>query len=199
MAEEDTHDAGTPMSWRKEPELYLCDDWMLPVPITRKPKPVTNPEDKLKARVAKNVMPGALLSMNAGYRSLIQQYQEINRMPLKAPYLNSVSLTSEQVFSASASAVQGEVAERRSYDLGGKRKGNDLRLYHVVSVKQSLREDLAEHSYQFGRRASDWSCPTFQVPLQFEPVELYVIDALGQTTRCPRLFQTTDKGYHQRC
>ena len=121
-------------------------------------------------------------------------------MLLKAPFLNSIALTSEQLFSGSASAVQGEAPGRRSNDLGSKE--NDLRLYHVMSVKQSLREDLAEHSYQFCSRASDWSCLTFaQVPLQFEPVELrvnHVVDALGQQD-VPDYFPTARKGYHRRC
>ena len=33
----------------------------------------------------------------------------------------------------------------------------NLKVYHVMSVKQTLREDLAEHSYQFSCRAADWS------------------------------------------
>ena len=34
-------------------------------------------------------------------------------------------------------------------------KDSNLKMYHVMSVKQSLREDLAEHSYQFSCRAAD--------------------------------------------
>ena len=50
-----------------------------------------------------------------------------------------------------------------------------------MSVKQSLREDLAEHSYQFSRRAADWSSMSLgQVPMQFESLELHVVEALGQ-------------------
>ena len=57
----------------------------------------------------------------------------------------------------------------------------DIKMYHVMSVKQSLREDLAEHSYQFSCWALVWSCTSFvNVPLQFEPVELHVVGALGQ-------------------
>ena len=54
-------------------------------------------------------------------------------------------------------------------------------MYHVMSVKQSLWEDLAEHSYQFRCRAAHWSSMSFsQVPMQFEPLELHVPEALGQ-------------------
>ena len=75
-----------------------------------------NPEDKPKARVAKNVLLVTLMSLNAGDGSLIQQHQEFNHMPLEAPCLNSIiSLTSEQVFSASASAVISE-AKRMTLD-----------------------------------------------------------------------------------
>ena len=52
-------------------------------------------------------------------------------------------------------------------------------MYHVMSVKQSLREDLAEHSYQFSCRAADWSSVSFsQVPMQFEALELRVVGVL---------------------
>ena len=50
-----------------------------------------------------------------------------------------------------------------------------------MSVKQTLREDLAEHAYQFSCRAADWSRSDFSsVPMRFEPLELHVVDALGQ-------------------
>ena len=64
-------------------------------------------------------------------------------------------------------------------------KDSSLKLYHVMSVKQTLREDLAECAYQFSSRAADWSRSDMHVvPMQFEPLELHVIDALG-TTRSP--------------
>ena len=59
-----------------------------------------------------------------------------------------------------------------------------------MSVKQTLREDLAEHSYQFSCRAADWSRSSFSsVPLQFEPLELNVVDALGQQEVAGDYFQ----------
>ena len=49
-------------------------------------------------------------------------------------------------------------------------KDANLKMYHVMSVKQSIREDLAQHSYQFSCRAADWSKMSFShVPMQFEP------------------------------
>ena len=60
-------------------------------------------------------------------------------------------------------------------------KSANLKMYHVMSVKQTLREDLAEHAYQFSCRAADWSRSDFSsVPMRFEPLELHVVDALGQ-------------------
>ena len=63
-----------------------------------------------------------------------------------------------------------------------------------MSVKQSLRgEDFAEHSYQFSCRAADWSSMSFsQVPMQFESLELHVVEALGQQD-VPECFQQPAK------
>ena len=79
-------------------------------------------------------------------------------------------------------------------------KDPDLKMYHGMSVKQSLKEGLAEHSYQFSRRPSDWPCMSFapQVPMHFEPVELHVIDALGQQD-VPEYFQQPAKAISPKC
>ena len=72
-------------------------------------------------------------------------------------------------------------------------KDSSLKLYHVMSVKQTLREDLAECAYQFSCRAADWSRSDMHVvPMQFEPLELHVIDALGQQ-EVPDYFQQPAK------
>ena len=72
-------------------------------------------------------------------------------------------------------------------------KDSDMKMYHVMSVKQSLREDLAEHSYQFSCRTADWSSMSLdQVPMQFGPLELHVVDALGQQG-VPEYFQQPAK------
>ena len=66
-------------------------------------------------------------------------------------------------------------------------------MYHVMSVKQTLREDLAECAYQFSCKAADWSRSDMHaVPMQFEPLELHVIDALGQQ-EVPDYFQRPAK------
>ena len=72
-------------------------------------------------------------------------------------------------------------------------KDANLKMYHVMSVKQALREDLAEHSYQSSCRAADWSRSAFcSVPMQFEPLELHVVDAWGQQ-EVPDYFQQPAK------
>ena len=72
-------------------------------------------------------------------------------------------------------------------------KDTSLKVYHVMSVKQTLREDLAECAYQFSCRAADWSRSDMHaVPMQFEPLELHVIDALGQQ-EVPDYFQQPAK------
>ena len=72
-------------------------------------------------------------------------------------------------------------------------KNANLKMYHVMSVKQTLREDLAEHAYQFSCRAADWSRSDFSsVPMRFEPLELPVVDALGQQ-EVPDYFQQPAK------
>ena len=72
-------------------------------------------------------------------------------------------------------------------------KDANLKMYHVMSVKQTLREDLAEHAYQFSCRAADWSRSDLRfVPMQFEPLELHVVDALGQQ-EVPDYFQQPAK------
>ena len=69
----------------------------------------------------------------------------------------------------------------------------NLKMYHVMSVKHTLREDLAEHSYQLSCRAAGWSRSAFcSVPMQFEPLELHVVDALGQQ-EVPDYFQQPAK------
>ena len=69
----------------------------------------------------------------------------------------------------------------------------NLKMYHAMSVKQTLREDLGEHAYQFSCRAADWSRSDFHsVPMRFEPLELHVVDALGQQ-EVPDYFQQPAK------
>ena len=77
--------------------------------------------------------------------------------------------------------IKGKKTEALSQVHAVALKDNSLKMYHVMSVKQTLREHLAECAYQFSYRAADWSRSDMHaVPMQFEPLELHVIDALGQ-------------------
>ena len=52
---------------------------------------------------------------------------------------------------------------------------------------------MAEHAYQFSCRAADWSQSEFSsVPMRFKPLELHVVDALGQQ-EVPDYFQQPAK------
>ena len=60
-------------------------------------------------------------------------------------------------------------------------KDSNLKMYHVMSVKQSLRE------YQLSCRAADWSRSAISsVPTQFEQLELHVVELWGN-----KMFLTT--------
>ena len=75
---------------RKEPQLYLCDDWIEPVEVMRRPKELTA-RDKMRANVAKNCLIVTLMSLELGYGSILECYQqERNRA---SPALSSVILT----------------------------------------------------------------------------------------------------------
>ena len=60
----------------KEPQLYICDDWIQPVEAMRKPKGL-QARDNARARVAKNSLTVTLMSLNVGYGSLIERYQGV--------------------------------------------------------------------------------------------------------------------------
>ena len=62
VPEEDMKDDGTPIAW---PRLLLCDDWIMPVGVMRKPCLLQQPHDKLRAGVAKNFLLVTLMSLNA--------------------------------------------------------------------------------------------------------------------------------------
>ena len=117
-----------------------------------------------------------------------------------SPVLNSVLLTDEElavrrrehlkVESQSRAAIAAMLPPTTLSNMSSKLaihsvgvegvKNTNLKLYHVMSVKQTLREDLAEHAYQFSCRAADWSRSDFSSgPMKFEPLELHVVDALG--------------------
>ena len=175
---------------QEEPQLYLCDDWIRPSEVIKKPCALQRPQDKLRARVVKNFLLVTLMSLNKGYGSLTEDYQQAD-MGLNPPMLSSISLTEEEVQDhrdgldqrtgdglrcMRARLPPSTILARHLTDVTanssaiGVVKDSSLKLYHVMSVKQSLREDLAEHSYQFSCRAADWSKMSFsQAPMQFVP------------------------------
>ena len=58
----------------REPQRYLCDDWIQPIKVAWKPKTMTAKETK-KARVAKNCLILTLMSLELGFGSVIERYQ----------------------------------------------------------------------------------------------------------------------------
>ena len=128
---------------------------------------------------------------------------------MSSPVLSSVLLTDEELFarvneppevdsqSQAAPAamppptqLSGSIPGSLVHNVGTEGvKDSNLKVYYVMSVIQTLREDLAEHAYQFSCRAADWSRSDLRsVPMQFEPLELHVVDALGQQ-EVPDYFQ----------
>ena len=88
LAIEDTSDGGTPISWKKESELYTCADRFFlyqSLGSPMRPSP-TSFQDKRRAGIAKNLLLVALMSVRAGYGSALQQYQDsVGHTPPKAP------------------------------------------------------------------------------------------------------------------
>ena len=205
----------------REPQRYLCDDWIQPVKVAKKPRAMTAKETK-KANVAKNCIILTLMSLELGFGSVIERYQSardavVERYQqggLENPtYLASELLTNDEMLArttekpdeaitislAPASMppptclLKGRKAEALNQVHAVALKDTSLKMYHVMSVKQTLREDLAECAYQFSCRAADWSRSDMRaVPMQFEPLELHVIDALGQQ-EVPDYFQQPAK------
>ena len=178
--------------------------------VMSRPKELTA-RDKMRANMAKNCLIVTLMSLELGYGSILERHQQERNM--SSPVLSSVLLTDEELFvrvnepleidsqSQAAPAamppptrLSGSNPEPLVHNVGTEGvKDANLKMYHVMSVKQTLREDLAEHAYQFSCRAADWSRSDFRsVPMQFEPLELHVIDALGQQ-EVPDYFQQPAK------
>ena len=215
---EEDLEVGTP---DQEPQLYLCDDWIQPVMVARKPRVMTAKET-MKANVAKNCLILTMMSLELGFGSVIERYQRardavVERYqqdgPENSAYLASEMLTNDEMLARTADQpdeavipslapasmppptclIKGKKAEALSQVHAVALKDTSLKMYHVMSVKQTLREDLAECAYQFSCRAADWSRSDMHaVPMQFEPLELHVIDALGQQ-EVPDYFQQPAK------
>ena len=204
-----------------EPQRYLCDDWIQPIKVAKKPRTLTARET-MKANAAKNCLILTLMSLELGYGTIIERYQQArdavveryqHDRPENSPYLASEVLTDEEMLArvdehaprVAATTLAPALMPPPTCLIKGKRKealdqvhavavkDNSLKMYHVMSVKQSLREDLAECAYQFSCRAADWTRSDMHaVPMQFEPLELHVVDALGQQ-EVPDYFQQPAK------
>ena len=88
----------------KEPQLYLCDDWIQPMAAMSKPRDLTARE-KMRANVAKNCLIVTLMSLEVGYGSILERYQQEGESIAQRyeqshsdsrPTLNSVHLTDEE-------------------------------------------------------------------------------------------------------
>ena len=195
--------------------------WIQPVKVARKPRVMAAKETK-KANVAKNCLILTMMSLELGFGSVIERYQSardavVERYhqdgPGKSTYLATELLTDEERTARTADQpdeavvlslapasmppptclLKGKEAEALNQVHAVALKDTSLKMYHVMSVKQTLREDLAECAYQFSCRAADWSRSDMHaVPMQFEPLELHVIDALGQQ-EVPDYFQQPAK------
>ena len=163
-----------------------------------------------------------MMSLDLGFGSVIERYQRardavVERYqqdrPENSVYLASEMLTNEEMLARTADQpddcvipslapasmppptclIKGKRTEALSQVHAVALKDTSLKMYHVMSVKQTLREDLDECAYQFSCRAADWSRSDMHaVPMQFEPLELHVIDALGQQ-EVPDYFQQPAK------
>ena len=170
--EEDLED-GAP---DQEPQLYLCDDWIQPVMVARKPRVMTAKET-MKANVAKNCLILTMMSLELGVGSVIERYQRAREAiveryrqggPENSVYLAPEMLTNDEMLARTADQpdeavnplvapasmppptclIKGKRAEALSQVHAVAMKDTSLKLYHVMSVKQTLREDLAEYAYQ---------------------------------------------------
>ena len=127
--------------------------------------------------LAKNCLIVTLMSLELGYGSILERYQRERDSILEryqqernvsSPVLSSVILTDEElsirVNESLETDSQPEAAtaamppptrlsgfqpepSANSVGVAGTKDAN-LKVYHVMSVKQTLREDLAEHAYQ---------------------------------------------------
>ena len=82
------------MDLRREPQLHLCDGWIRPVDVMKKPGEL-RPHEKVRARVVKNFLLVTLMSPNVGYGSLVEDYQREDADP-SPPTLSSLTLTDEE-------------------------------------------------------------------------------------------------------
>ena len=140
------------------------------------------------------------MSLELGFGSVIERYQRARDELVEryqqggsgdSVHLASERLTNEEMLARSndqpedvavitlapasmpppTCLVKGKRAEALSQAHAVALKDTSLKMYHVMSVKQTLREDLAECAYQFSCRAADWSRSDLHaIPMQFEPL-----------------------------
>ena len=92
------------VSLPKEPQLYLCDDWIQPMTAMSRPRRLTAKE-KVNANAAKNCLIVTLMSLEVGYGPILERYQQEGESIAQRyeqshvdsrPTLNSVHLTDEE-------------------------------------------------------------------------------------------------------
>ena len=134
--------------------------------------------------MAKTCLIVTLMSLELGYGSILERYQQESKSILEryqqerkvsSPVLNSVLLTDEELLARMSEPLEVDMqsqaasaamppptrlsilnSELAVHNVGTKGvKDTNLKMDHVMSVKQTLREDLAEHAYQFSCRAAE--------------------------------------------
>ena len=191
----------------KEPHAYLCDDWIQPMAAMSRPKELTAREREGEGQHGEELSH----RYQQESKSILERYQQ--ERSVSSPVLNSVLLTDEELLARMSEHLEVDTqsqaaiaamppptrlsilnSELAVHNVGIEGvKNTNLKMYHVMSVKQTLREDLAEHAHQLSCRAADWSRSDFHsVPMRFEPLELHVVDALGQQ-EVPDYFQQPAK------
>ena len=70
LVQDDEENDDVPLS--KEPQLYLCDDWIQPMAAMRE----LTPKEKVKANMPKNCLIVTLMSLELGYGSILERYRQ---------------------------------------------------------------------------------------------------------------------------
>ena len=100
----------------QEPQRYLCDDWIQPIKVARKPRALTAKET-MKANVAKNCLILTMMSLELGFGSVIERYQRARDAVVEryqqgenSTYLASEILTDEEILARTADQPDDAVA-----------------------------------------------------------------------------------------
>ena len=157
----------------KEPQLYLCDDWIQPMAGMSRPRELTARE-KVKANVAKNCLIVTLMSLELGYGSILERYQQESKSILErysqgrsesSPVLNSVLLTHEELLARrsvhlevdnqSQAAIAAMPRPTRLCILSSELavhsvgiegvKNTNLKMYHVISPTLNRPSHVGSH------------------------------------------------------